>query len=506
MSPKKQITRATPSLSLVALVLACFAFSPQMRAALPPEIPGNPDGCYPAFTTAEGCNALALLGAGIGNTGVGWYSLFLAGDASFNTGLGAGALALTTTGGNSNTAVGAAAMLLNTTGDFNTAVGTNALVFNDSGQQNNAVGDFALYNNIDGFSNNAFGVAALFENIHASHNTAIGFAALQNNDVTGNGFGNDNTAVGYQALFSNTDGDSNTAVGHAALSSNTTGSNNTANGFSALDNNINGVNNAAIGHRALFSNTTGTANTATGVEALFHNTVGDTNTAIGFGALFNTTGSNNIGLGFDAGDNLTTGDNNIDIGNVGVAGESNTIRLGRLVHTATFIGGIRGVTTGINNAVPVVIDSAGQLGTMSSSRRFKHAITPIERASEAIHALKPVTFYYKSDATSTPQFGLIAEEVAEVNPDLVVRDENGEIYTVRYDAVNAMLLNEFLKEHRKNEEQEATIMQLKSTDAKQEAIIARQQKQIEALTAGLKKVSAQLELSKAVPQTVVNNR
>ena len=127
-------------------------------------------------------------------------------------------------------------------------------------------------------------------------------------------------------------------------------------------------------------------------------------------------------------------------------------------------------------------------------------------ASEAILALRPVTFHYKSDTTNTAQFGLIAEEVAEVNPALVVRDENGEIYTVRYDQVNAMLLNEFLKEHRKVQEQEATINQLQAADTKQEATIAKQQKQIEALTMGLQKVSDQLELSKPVPRTVVNNQ
>jgi hypothetical protein len=211
---------------------------------------------------------------------------------------------------------------------------------------------------------------------------------------------------------------------------------------------------------------------------------------VGGGALQNnTTGSNNIALGVSAGSVLTTGDNNIDIGNSGAANEANTIRIGD-VQGITFIAGIRGVTTG-NAALPVLIDTAGQLGTMSSSSRFKKEIKPMDCASEAILALKPVTFQYKADKTSTPQFGLIAEEVAAVNPDLVVRDKKGEIYTVRYDAVNAMLLNEFLKQHRKNEEQEATI--------------ARQQKQIDALAVGLQKVSAQLELSKPAPASVVNN-
>src|SRR5437867_5115158 len=131
MNPLIQFKKAS-LLFLGTFVLACFGLLPQMQAALPPEIPGNPDGCYPGFTTAEGCNALFLLGDGIGNTAVGWYSLFLAGDASFNTGVGAGALALTTTGADSNTAVGTGAMLLNTTGIRNTALGTNALLYNDS--------------------------------------------------------------------------------------------------------------------------------------------------------------------------------------------------------------------------------------------------------------------------------------------------------------------------------------------------------------------------------------
>jgi len=171
---------------------------------------------------------------------------------------------------------------------------------------------------------------------------------------------------------------------------------------------------------------------ANGYQALNRNTAGFENTANGFNALGNnTTGRFNIALGSFAGGDLTTGSGNIDIDSTGVAAESDTIRIGNS-QTRTFIAGIRGITTGLNNAVPVLIDSAGQLGTISSSRRFKKEIKPMDSASESILALKPVTFHYKSDATGTPQFGLIAEEVAEVNPDLVVRDADGEIYTVRY--------------------------------------------------------------------------
>jgi hypothetical protein len=261
--------------------------------------------------------------------------------------------------------------------------------------------------------------------------------------------------------------------------SNTIGSHNTANGFDALLNNTTGNANTAFGVGALQSNTTGKGNTATGNNALFNNTTGSFNTAVGS----------------NAGANLTTGSNNIDIGNLGVAGESNTTRIGTVgKSTATFIAGIRGTTTANANAVPVVIDSAGQLGTISSSRRFKDEIKPMDNSSEAILGLKPVTFHYKTDKRNTPQFGLIAEEVAKVNPDLVVRDENREIYTVRYEAVNAMLLNEFLKEHRKVEEQRAYF----------ELKLAQQQKQIEALTATVQKVSDQIALGKAAPQLVTN--
>ena len=305
-------------------------------------------------------------------------------------------------------------------------------------------------------------------------------------------------------LFHTTD---NTAAGAVALLNNTGGSNNTATGSFALQANTTGNLNAATGLSALFSNTTGIGNTAVGGSALALNTTGQSNTAIGTGALgSNTTGNANISIGSFAGHDLTTGDQNIVIGNPNaVGGESNTMRIGGNSQTRAFIAGIRGVATGNNDAVNVVIDSDGQLGTVSSSRRFKKEIKPMDTASEAILALKPVTFQYKSDKTNRPEFGLIAEEVAAVNPDLVVRDENGEIYTVRYEAVNAMLLNEFLKEHRKNQEQQAIIIQLKSTDAKQEAIISQQQKQIAALAAGLQKVSTQLELSRPAPQTVLNN-
>lgn len=299
--------------------------------------------------------------------------------------------------------------------------------------------------------------------------------------LTNNTIGSANTANGVAALGSNTQGSSNTACGVQALFLNTTGSANTAAGLNALVSNTTGDFNTAVGIAALGGNTTGSDNTAVGVVALFNNETGNTNVAIGESAFTaNTTGSGNIGLGYFAGVNVTTADSVICIG-----------ASGQNVDNTCFIGNIRDVQTQNTDALPVLVDSAGQLGTASSSRRFKKEIKPMDEASEAILVLNPVTFHYKSDKAGTPQFGLIAEDVAKVSPDLVVRDKSGEIYTVRYDAVNVMLLNEFLKEHRKNEEQGATI--------------ARLEKQIQVLTAGLQKVSARLEVSKVAPQMVVND-
>jgi len=337
-----------------------------------------------------------------------------------------------------NTAEGQAALLSRTTGGFNTAIGWLSLRSDTTDSFNTGVGAGALLANT------------------ADENTATGAGALLSNTTAGH-----NTATGAFALFSNTIGNFNTATGNGALSTNTTGAFNTANGFESL-----------------FSNTVGTSNTASGLNALFGNTTGSFNTAIGAAALLNnTTGSSNIALGLGAGGVVTTASNVVAIGSPG----------GNLSNSC-FIGNIRGVT--VNNAVPVLIDPAGQLGTVSSSRQFKKEIKPMDNVSDAILALKPVTFHYKSDKSGTPQFGLIAEEVAAVNPDLVVRDEKGDIYTVRYDAVNAMLLNEFLKAHRKMEEQQKQI----------DALTARLEKQ----AAQIQKVSAQIEMRRFGPEVAAN--
>jgi hypothetical protein len=349
-------------------------------------------------------------------------------------------------------------------------------------------------------NNTAIGFQALHFNLSGIDNTANGYLALWNNAS-----GNLNTAIGFQALKNNTSS-INTAVGANALLGNTTGNYNTAIGYSALDSNQSGANNTALGNSSLLHNTSGSTNTAVGVGALYSNTAGQLNTAIGNGALYYNRGNRNIAVGAGAGGSLTTGSDNIDIGTPGLAGESQTIRIGT-IQTKVYIEGIG--PHDASNGLPVYIDLLGQLGTgpvcpaqcQPSSERFKENIKPMDKASEAILALKPVTFRYKKEfkPKGIPQFGLVAEEVQKVNPDLVVRDPQGKPYGVRYDAVNAMLLNEFLKEHRTVQEQKATIAELKDN-------FAHQQKQIEALTAGLQKVKTQVEMSKSAPQTVLNNQ
>jgi hypothetical protein len=335
----------------------------------------------------------------------------------------------------------------------NTAEGQDALFSLTTGRLNTAIGFNALFRNTTGRFNTATGASALRRNTRGDANTATGVEALLFNTT-----GEENTATGFGALALNTTGNLNTAAGAGSLGSNTTGSDNTATGLAALALNTTGLDNTAMGFQTLFFNTSGNSNTATGAFALSSNATGGENTADGLNALRNnTTGRNNIALGFEAGANLNTGDNNIDIGNQGVRDESNTIRIGTVgTQTKTFIAGIRDA---VIEGVEVRVNQKGRLGTVPSSKRFKELIKPMNKASEVLLALRPVTFHYKAeiDLEGIPQFGLVAEDVERVNPDLVVHDRHGKPYTVRYDAVNAMLLNEFLKEHRKVEEQGAMI-------------------------------------------------
>jgi hypothetical protein len=435
-------------LMVILPVLACFALLSGAQAISP-----APDGCYPNFTTAEGCNALNFLTTGAGNTGLGWFALSSTSTGSFNTGVGGGALALNN--GDSNTAVGAAALLSNSTGSNNTAVGTDALV-NNTVDDNTAIGFFALGANTTG--------------------------GTLETSVLGYPLG-PNTAVGSQALESNVNASANTAVGYNALHSQVTGI--------TLDGDPHLAANTAVGFEAL-ANVTGSA-------------AGDNaaNDAYGYQALFNLTdGDSNVAVGFEAGAGLTSGTDNIYLGafsGAPVASEHGVIRIGSLLSSSCFIKGISGVT-GANFTDVVSFDPlTGQLGDFSSSAQYKKDINPMDKTSEAIFSLRPVTFHYKNDKTNTPQFGLIAEEVAKVNPALIGVDKEGKPHSVQYMKVDAMLLNEFLKEHKKVEEQQASISQLKS---EMQTMVAQLNEQ----AAQIQKVSAQVELSKSAPQTVLNNQ
>ena len=344
-----------------------------------------------------------------------------------------------------------------------------------------AEGDHALQAVTLGVGNTAIGTFSLFSVTTGNFNTAVGAGSLDLNQA------DSNTATGAAALLFNTGGAQNTAVGTAALEFNNTGLQNTANGAFALFTNVGGSHNTAVGANALFANTA-SSNTGIGDDALASNASGQLNVAIGDSAGANSTGDNNIMIGTGSGNNVTTAANVICIG---TSGEN--------VSNTCYIGSIFGA----NNAggTAVFVNSDGQLHVNTSSKRFKEGIKPMDKGSEALLALKPVTFRYRKeiDPSGRSQFGLVAEDVEKVNPDLVVRDKEGKPYSVRYDQINAMLLNEFLKEHRAFVEQQQKVEDQSGT-------IAELKKQIQALTAGLQKVSAQLQLNKAAPQTALNNQ
>jgi hypothetical protein len=389
---------------------------------------------------------------------------------------------------NDNTFLGEDALLSNTTGSRDTALGFQALESNTTGGFNTAVGSQALVNSITGSFNTANGYFALASNITGSDNTANGSGALYSNK------GSNNTATGSSALFTNTTGINNTADGSGALIRNTTGSNNAANAVGALSSNSTGFQNTANGVNMLYGNTTGFRNTANGNHALYSNATGSNNTAEGFQALYYNTGSDNVGLGFNAGNSLTTGSGNVCIGSdvLGLAGESNTTRIRNLYASAA-------------SGRAVYVNADNKIGTLVSSRRFKEEIRSMDKASEAILGLKPVTFHYKKEIepNGAIMFGLIAEDVEKVDPDLVTRNEKDEPETVRYEAVNAMLLNEFLKEHR-------TVQELRTTVAQQQkdfqATVAQLTRRLEEQASQIQKVSAQFELSKQAPHLISGNQ
>jgi Chaperone of endosialidase len=414
-----------------AVVLVFFALCDDLQAVTPP-----PDGGYPGQNTAEGQNALLNLNVnnGTNNTAVGWWALRTNVQGDFNTAIGSGALATNTADG--NTAIGGAALFSNTMGDYNTAAGLLALFHNTVGLYNTALGASTLQSNHQGLSN-----------------TAAGYQALYFNDSTGTGLGSYNSAFGAFALMNNTDGEANSAFGTGAMEFNLTGQDN-----------------VAVGTGALLSNLTGGGNTAIGTDALE-----------------SSNGSNNVALGAFAGLNQDNGSGNVYIGAgmFGVAGESN----------ACYIASIFGETS--PSGIPVFINSSNKLGTTTSSKRFKEDIKSMEKTSEALYALKPVSFRYKKeiDSAGTSQLGLVAEDVEKVDPDLVVRDNEGKAYTVRYDQVNAMLLNEFLKEHKAFMEEQTKVQKLEATLT---AVTARLKEQ----DAKIEKISAQLKMSRSGPQVV----
>jgi len=323
-----------------------------------------------------------------------------------------------------------------------------------------AEGDNALKTLTSGVGNTAIGTFSLFSVSIGNFNTAVGAGSLDLNTA------DNNTAVGGAALLFNATGPENTAIGTAALEFNVTGIQNTASGVFALFSNVGGSHNTAVGANALFGNT-GSSNTGIGDDALASNTNGQFNVAMGDSAGVNSTGDNNIIIGTGAGSNITAASNVICIGTSG-ENVSNTCYIANIFSAANAGGSA------------VFVNGDGQLHIMTSSERFKKDINPMNKASEAILGLKPVSFHYTKeiDPAGTSQFGLVAEDVEKANPDLVVRDKEGKPYSVRYDQVNAMLLNEFLKEHRTVQEQGQELQ-------KQAATIATQQKRIETLAAGL---------------------
>ncbi|HEU0210240.1 MAG TPA: tail fiber domain-containing protein [Candidatus Udaeobacter sp.] len=381
---------------------------------------------------------------------------------NYATAEGCGALNVLTTG-IANTALGWYSLFSNTDGSYNTAVGTAALLLNvgdqstSDGIQNTAVGAIALLLNSTGSLNCAVGAGAMVYNGAGSDNNAFGAFALQNNDSSGNGLANFNNAFGRYALTTNVDGDENDAFGDDALFSVTTGSQNTAMGDDSLD-----------------ECTTGNGNVAVGKEA--GNSIID--------------GSDNVVLGHNAGIGIVHASRNVAIG------VEETGPFADFDDTC-FIGSIFGeIVSDPGSQAAVYVDQFNVVGVFNSSRNYKHDIQPMDKASETLYQLKPVTFKFNSDWKGTTQYGLIAEDVAEVDPQLVVR-KNGEIVTVRYEQINSMLLNEFLKEHKKVEEQQASISQLK---IEMQTMVAQLKEQ----AAQIQKVSAQLEVSKPASKVVVN--
>ncbi len=354
----------------------------------------------------------------------------------------------------------------------NTGIGTGTLAGNTTGYDNTAVGNNALEDNTGGAYNAASGVYALQNNTTGDANTASGYSALLANTT-----GDFNTASGASALALNTTGNNNTATGTGALQLNTTGNNNTASGYWALFSNTIGANNTALGYQALYSNSTGQANTAVGYQALQNNTsAGGGNTAVGGQALQNNTGYGNIAIGSAAGYFNTSGSDNIYIGSSGSSGDNGAIRIGNSgIASSFFAQGVYGFSA--IGGVPVYVNGNGQLGTMNSSRRFKEQITDMGDSSSKLFQLRPVNFFYKpeyDDGSHLLQYGLIAEEVAKVYPEMVAYDKEGRVLTVKYQLLAPMLLNEVQKQNAQLQKQAAENQKLEDRLAALEALLSGQ--------------------------------
>lgn len=451
------------------------------------------DNTLGSFNSAYGNSTLSFNTVGNGNTGIGAGALEYT-TSSDNTALGFSALGSNTTGSD-NTAVGMQALLNNTTGAENVADGMSALWSNTTGSYNTVSGFEVLYTNTTGSYNTASGTGALFYNTTGNTNAASGINALACNTS-----GSYNSAFGPSALSGGTyyrpeipsplcpvgyaTGDGNTASGAQALTNNTEGFKNTASGYLALTSNTTGSYNTASGYQALYSNATGIRNTADGDWALYSNTGGNDNTASGQGALNKTIGSHNIGLGADAGFNVTSGYYNIEIGNEGTSSDNGMIRIGAAgSQTATFIAGISNAQV---TGAAVYVTSSGQLGVLASSERYKIGIRPMGENSSKLQRLRPVSFHLRSDPTGAVQYGLIAEEVDKIYPELVIRDDSGKIQGVRYDELAPMLVHEVQK-------QAAEIRNLKRQRVRY-ATRAELQDLKEQLQAALRKLQAQEEL------------
>jgi len=442
---------------LLLLPLVCFGLAPMAQAVGP-----DTDGAIAGSNNGEGIGVLVSRTVGVWNTGTGFEALNHL------------------TSGNQNTATGLRALNSDINGGYNTATGVLSLFSNTSGFFNSATGAYSLANNTTGIHNTALGYAALYRNADGTDNTAVGFAALYHNTTAAF-----NCAFGEFALFNNLKAWTNNAFGDEALYNNLTGETNNGFGTGALFANTEGESNNAFGHLALENNTTGVWNNAFGFQALDSNVSGSFNTALGDSAGFDVTGDGNVCIGE---------------GVFGETGVDDSTYIRNINTTAQpIVAGVDGVTVDL---------TTGKLGHGVSSQRYKEQIKPMDKASELLFSLKPVTYRYKKeiDPKQTLDFGLIAEEVAKVSPELAIRDAKGQVSNVRYNAINAMLLNEFLKEHQQVVEQQATIAELKST-------VAQQQKGMDVLTAQLKeqatqiqKVSAQIEMSRPVPKVVLNNQ